>query len=374
MKTIKSWPFWVIMLLLLLVTIFALTYPTAFTNGGVIVIISAVIGVAITIIITEALLSNQSDTEGQKDKNLKVYEEKLKIYKEFLYKLNEIVKGGQISDDDVKELIFQTSYIAMHTSSERVAKIVSQLKITNDIIKNSGKNGQLAGNILEIVLVLKKELYSEKNRDDKNNDEFSVKIFDDFDTFITDTEKPTSEMEQISEITVNDKIELQTYFWTELTKQLKSINPKYSSDWTVEKIKEDVGKYYSKARNRHRYFGIEFDVYQSVKPGRSVNFRIEMENEYYYGFVWSDRHPSIDDELSQILKQVSPKYKSNWWRYPDYSNDATRHDLNFWKFYSHTGMKRFIDKSQREQLVKEIAEEIDGQIKEFIKIAKGNNL
>ena len=175
-----------------------------------------------------------------------------------------------------------------------------------------------------------------------------------------------------------DKKEVQTYFWTELIKQLKDKG--YGSIWHAEErtIEQDVEDYYAKARNRHRWFGFSIEVY-TAQSGRKVGFFVKVENDYYYGFSWMDV-PVSDDELSQLVMQVSPEYKSNdsWagWRYPDYSNEATRHDLNFWKMNpeTHTSVKRLIDPSKREELIKEIAQEMDEQIKKFIEIAKENNL
>ena len=334
----------------------------------------ALIGVFITAIVTAFLLRGQTKGDEKREKSVKIYEEKLEIYKEFLSKFHEIIKKGEISDENVKELIFQTSYVAMHTDSQRVKDIVKKM---NDTVRNiKGKrHGQLAADVLEVVLVLKEELYNEKIN------KFDDEIFACFDELFAGIEKPASEVQQsiqTVEITEDKKIEMQTYFWKNLVKELKNINPDYSpDDWSEEIMENGVKEYYARARNRYRYYGIGFDIYNS-HSGRNVKFWVELENDYYYGFFWGDKNPQSDEDLIQIVKQVSNKYKTNqWWggwRYPDYSNEETRHDLNFWKFIQHTGMKRLMDPNKRDKLMREIAEEMDEQIKKFVEVAKQNNL
>jgi hypothetical protein len=137
-------------------------------------------------------------------------------------------------------------------------------------------------------------------------------------------------------------------------------------------------EYYARARNRHRYYGLTFEIYKSESQGRSVRFCVEIENDYYYGFDWGSE-PQSDDRLSQIVKQVSSKYKSNqWWggwRWPDYTDqDGRYHDLDFWKMKDNNAMRRLIDENQREKLIEDIAQEMNEQIRKFVEIAKKNNL
>jgi len=348
--------------------------PSLALSSGIVAIISAITGVLLTVLVTKSLLDKQSENEKDKDKSAKIFEEKLVIYKDFLSKLHGLVKDGKISDDNVKELIFQISYVAMHTSSDRVIDILKQLK---DTINEVGTNnyGQLAQNLLDVVLVLQEELYGKKLGKKINDDVFEI-----FDNLVTNIEKVTGEeIQTLLETVEIDKIEVQTYFWKELVKQLKNINPKYSDNSvTEEKIEKDVKEYYARARNRHRYYGLTFEIYKSESQGRSVRFCVEIENDYYYGFYWGSE-PQSDDRLSQIVKQVSSKYKSNqWWggwRWPDYTDqDGRYHDLDFWKMKDNNAMRRLIDENQREKLIEDIAQEMNEQIRKFVEIAKKNNL
>jgi len=350
--------------------------PSVALSSGIVAIISAITGVLLTVLVTKSLLDKQSENEKDKDKSAKVFEEKLQIYKEFLSKLNEVVKAEKISDAHVKDLIFQISYITMHTPPSRVNTIVNQIgTVIKEIDSDEGKYKKLADNTRIIVLELQQALY--KNEKLEGETKIDATIFDSLAINLNDAISENQQLTEMKELDTEEKIELQTYFWMELTKQLKVINSKYEDvNFNEEKIKDDVIKYYARARNRYRQFGFGFEVYKA-KSDRKVGFYVEIENEYYYGFAWTD-NPSSDEDLKQIIKQVSPKYNSNtaWagWRYPDSSTEENRHDLNFWKLTQHSGMKRLINKSTREELIKEIAKEMDEQIKKFIEISEREKL
>jgi len=349
--------------------------PSVALSSGIVAIISAVTGVLLTVLVTKSLLDKQSENEKDRNKDAKVFEEQLKIYKEFLSKLNEVTKAEKISGDHVKDLIFQISYVAMHTSSDRVNAILQPLskvvQAVEEKFDSEEKCYEFATLIQSIVLELQKELYQQK----KGTKEIDAKLIA---SLITNINNATGEeVASLPETDGFDKIEMQTYFWKELTKQLKIIDSTYEDlNYSEEKRKEDVIEYYARARKRLRYFGLGFEVY-TAKSGRKVGFHVEIENEYYYGFAWEEE-PFSDEKLSQIVKQVSPKYNANayWagWRWPDYSTEEKRHDLDFWKLTQHTGMKRLIDKSTRDELIKEIAQEMHEQITKFKEIAKRENL
>ena len=87
---------------------------------------NSAIGAILTAIVTVFLLQGQTASEENRDRNLKVFEKKQEVYHEFLEKLKDIVEDGRItiaageepSDtvDELKELLFQLSYIQMHSS------------------------------------------------------------------------------------------------------------------------------------------------------------------------------------------------------------------------------------------------------------------
>lgn len=142
----------------------------------------ALIGVVITAIITVFLLKGQSAGEELKEKNTKIFEEKLRIYQEFLQKLCEVVKDKKISENEAIELQFQTSYIAMHTSSksikvisEKVLNIVKRIQSPVDEDKRS-----LLLDLFDIVTQFQIELYSNKEQVSQEEIENRITAVDNF--------------------------------------------------------------------------------------------------------------------------------------------------------------------------------------------------
>lgn len=89
---------------------------------------AAVLGVIITAVITMILLRGQSDTDIQREREAKIFEEKLRIYQEYLRTLCEVVEDGSLSEEDKNRLEFQTSYVAMHCRPEHIAKVSQGVK------------------------------------------------------------------------------------------------------------------------------------------------------------------------------------------------------------------------------------------------------
>lgn len=84
---------------------------------------SAILGVIITIIITNLLLNSQTNNDIERERNSEIFKEKLRIYQEFLQALYDVLKEEAVTPDEAMRLQFQTSYIAMHTSSENILQI-----------------------------------------------------------------------------------------------------------------------------------------------------------------------------------------------------------------------------------------------------------
>ena len=122
-----------------------------------------IIGTIVTAVITLLLLNGQSDKEEEKERNAKVFEEKLAIYKEFLNTLCRIVKDGEITDEEFVELQFQVAQIAMHTDKAHVDKISNCLAGIIGPIKNKNlSEGQspIIENLFYIQQEFKQVLYN----------------------------------------------------------------------------------------------------------------------------------------------------------------------------------------------------------------------
>ena len=84
---------------------------------------AAIIGVVLTAIITFFLFKGQTSSEVKREKEAKVYEEKLQIYKEFLNCLCDIIQDGKITEEEKVKLKFQAASISMHTDSVKTKEI-----------------------------------------------------------------------------------------------------------------------------------------------------------------------------------------------------------------------------------------------------------
>ena len=148
---------------------------------------SAILGVIITIIITNLLLNSQTSSDIERERNSEIFKEKLRIYQEFLQALYDVLKEDAVTPAEAMRLQFQTSYIAMHTSSEHIREVsVCVSSIVKMYSQCPNENGRkvlqdkelLLRNLFHIVEIFRQELYTDKpdfNHDDINT---AIKNFD----------------------------------------------------------------------------------------------------------------------------------------------------------------------------------------------------
>lgn len=138
----------------------------------------AFIGAMITVIITLLLLKSQTSSEEEKERNSKVFEEKLRIYQEFLKKLCEVVKDMNIEKSKEIELEFQVSYIAMHTSYESLAEISKQVReIITAIKEGDSERNKMLKQLFVIADTFYKELYNNVNVYDDEKRQETIQNF-----------------------------------------------------------------------------------------------------------------------------------------------------------------------------------------------------
>jgi len=339
-------------------------------------IAGALLEAVVTALITYFLLTGQTTQEEIKERQVKVFEKKQEVYHSFLEELKKIIQDGEIkiigkdkdanldkSIDELKDLIFQLSFLQMHTSDktingvlESVAKIIQLMNDFNSTPEAEKQKelpnyySSLSESLFNVVKILKEDLYGIESK-------------------TIDKEKMSSilkECDLFVETEGFDKYGIQKYFWDELQKQFKS----KGYDITHNDLAQDVNEYYARARNRHRYYGFGFNVYTSSNTGRKVQFYIELENSYYYGFRFEDK-PANDENIISIVSQISTSFSSNgsWagWKWSD------RFNLDFWNLNS-AGFESLKNPRKREAYIKEIVEEMDMYIKKFQQLAKERNL
>jgi hypothetical protein len=334
----------------------------------------ALIGVVITAIITVFLLQGQTANEEQRERSIKVFEKKQDIYHEFLEKLKEIIKDGEIkiaaqgkntnldnNIDELKDLLFQLGYIQMHTSEEntnrvfeRVAKII---QLMNDF-SSEGNDKQkilpefyasLSEELFGIVSILKSDLYG--NETNSIGREKILDLLRECDLFI-DTEG-------------FNKYDIQKYFLDELQNQLIVKGYKI----TKKDFTQDISEYYAKARNRHRWYGFSFEIYSFPNTSEKVYLEFGIENSYYYGFRKESENDDFNPELKEVLQNslIGFSFNNNW-----ISTYSKKNDLDFWKLNS-PSFERLKNPRKREGLIADIVQEIDSSIKSFIQTVEKLN-
>ena len=128
-------------------------------------LMAAILGVVITATITVVLLDGQSKKEQTAKRNSKVFEEKLKIYKNFLDTLYGAVKDEELTDKEKIELQYQTSLVAMHCEPENILKLSEAVKKVITMMckpdrQRSFNNNVLLETLFDVVEALRKDLYA----------------------------------------------------------------------------------------------------------------------------------------------------------------------------------------------------------------------
>ena len=148
---------------------------------------SAILGVIITIIITNLLLSSQTNSDIERERSSEIFKEKLRIYQEFLQALYDVLKEEAVTPDEAMRLQFQTSYIAMHTSSQHIREVSECVSsIVQMYSQCPGENGRkvlqdkelLLKNLFRIVEIFRRELYTDKPDFDRADIAQAIKNFD----------------------------------------------------------------------------------------------------------------------------------------------------------------------------------------------------
>ena len=148
-------------------------------------IMAAILGVVITATITQVLLQGQTQKEGTLKRDSKIFEEKLKIYQNFLNSLYKAVKDGKLTDSEKMELQFQTSLVAMHCDPKFIKTISDAV---NGVIKSTCPNKgdehtpqtALIASLFDVVEAFRQDLYPDEfEKFDKEDRDYAIKKFDD---------------------------------------------------------------------------------------------------------------------------------------------------------------------------------------------------
>ena len=128
------------------------------------IIASAFLGAGATAWITKSLLKNQQESEEKKKKNIKVFENKIQVYSEFISKMWKTLEDDIITDEEIRgirldffnKLIFYFDDIDKLV--EKVDGIKSSYKIKEEEIDNSKRTQEIIQRFSDITELLRKDV------------------------------------------------------------------------------------------------------------------------------------------------------------------------------------------------------------------------
>mgnify|MGYP003301874438 CR=1 FL=1 len=127
----------VVLMSLLIVFIDKFSVPSTNISDGIVAIVSAFVGVVITVAVTGVLLNTQSETEYLREKNVKQFEKKQETYHDFLEQLGNIITdltkrslAGNVAQSyeniaSLENLIFQFGYLRIHMPDDTFIKVMA---------------------------------------------------------------------------------------------------------------------------------------------------------------------------------------------------------------------------------------------------------
>lgn len=143
---------------------------------------AAFLGICISVIITGIMLKSQSNAENEKERNAKIFEQKLNIYLDFLRGVSDVAEDGHISKKEANRLQFLISFVAMHTSdsnmrlvSEPFAEIV-ELCGGVDVESKVIELQDVLQPLMQIVTVFRRELYPKEAPQMEASDELEAAV------------------------------------------------------------------------------------------------------------------------------------------------------------------------------------------------------
>ncbi len=284
-------------------------------------LMAAILGVVITATITVVLLDGQSKKEQTAKRNSKVFEEKLRIYQDFITTLYNVVKDRKLTEDEKLLLEFKTSLVAMHCKpknldsvSAAVCKVISSFCPSDEKKKqNSQGNIPLLEGLLGVVEALKIDLYNVDVEKDAKMDG------DDLDKMLFSSAIKTNTINNFQKayVETEDEEADSNDTWSQAVKKWQDkgwvVKALESEDWPLE-------------------------ITRNGNPGR-----IDMgfyDNHYYIQARYEG-----DWNFSKCLKwdNGGRRQREMWWEYPPLSMDVLKGGF-IEKFKSSPELQQYIIK------------------------------
>ena len=132
------------------------------------IIASAFLGAGVTAWITNRLLQNQSDLEEDKEKNIKIHENKIETYSNFVSKMWNTLEDNEITEEEILSIRTELfNKLIFYLNDEQIKKIGKAL---NDWKTSDFTNDSALETFRNISSILKSDLYSsEKSSENDMN-------------------------------------------------------------------------------------------------------------------------------------------------------------------------------------------------------------
>ena len=165
-------------------------------------ILAAVVSISLGSIVTMALLKAQSENEEIHQRNSIIFNEKLKIFKDFMVSLGRFLEDGTLNEGEIRLLIMQQALVSMNINNPTNQKLfdetVESINIELTLLDENGcPNYQDLGKLFhKLADIFRAELYESKllKNISSNYENFyeisskkrhaSEKFLDSFDEFI----------------------------------------------------------------------------------------------------------------------------------------------------------------------------------------------
>ena len=107
------------------------------------IIASAFLGAGATAWITNTLLNNKQKTEEAKEKNIKVYENKIQVYSEFISKMWKTLEDDVITDEEIFEIRFDIfNKLIFYLKKEDIEELCEKVGNIKNSCDNDGDNSK----------------------------------------------------------------------------------------------------------------------------------------------------------------------------------------------------------------------------------------